>query len=260
MRGVPDVALSSASHDGYMVYENGSHWILSGTSAAAPAFAGVMALVVERTGGLGQGSANAELYSLVNADRNPFHATQSGNNSVPGVAGFWANGAAYNLATGLGSVDGAALAGIWDSGSGAPPTLNLTAASNVVSVTAGGSATMSFSAITRGSFAGDIRLSMGGLRPGLTAVWSANPITPTSSVSTNAVTLTVMASPQAAQGNYSFMVTAAGDSLVSTQSVTVQVQKLRACFGLLRPLRLPCGAPVPVRLPIPKMERLREDQ
>jgi hypothetical protein len=219
-----------------------------------------VALVVERTGGLGQGSANAELYSLVNAERNPFHATQSGNNSVPGVAGFWANGATYNLATGLGSVDGAALAGIWGSGSGALPTLKLTAASNMVSVTAGGSTTMSFSAITGGSFAGDIGLSMGGLRSGLTAVWSANPITPTSSVSTNAVTLTVTASSLAAQGNYSFMVTAAGDSLVSTQSVTVQVQKQRACFGLLRALRLPCGAPAPVRLQIPKMERSREDQ
>jgi subtilase family serine protease len=260
MRGVPDVALSSAGHDGYMVYENGAHWIISGTSAAAPVFAGLMALVVERTGGLGQGSANAELYSLVNAERNPFHATQSGNNSVPGVAGFWANGATYNLATGLGSVDGAALAGIWGSGSGAPPTLKLTAASNMVSVTAGGSATMSFSAVTGGSFAGDIGLSMGGLRPGLTAVWAANPITPTSGESTNAVTLTVMASSLAAQGNYSFMVTAAGDSLVSTQSVTVQVQKQRACFGLLRALRLPCGAPAPVRLQIPKMERSREDQ
>src|ERR1019366_3582243 len=63
---------SSAGHDGYMVYENGAYWIISGTSAAAPAFAGVMALVVERTGGLGQGSANAELYSLVNAE--PIHS------------------------------------------------------------------------------------------------------------------------------------------------------------------------------------------
>ena len=260
MRAVPDVALSSASHDGYMVYENGAHWIMSGTSAAAPAFAGVMALVVERTGSLGQGSANAELYSLVNAERNPFHATQSGNNSVPGVAGFWANGAAYNLATGLGSVDGAMLVNNWDADPVEPPTLNLTAASNMVSVTAGGSATISFSAVTGGSFAGDIRLSMGGLRSGLTAVWSANPITPASSVSTNSVTLTVTASSLVAQGNYSFMVTAAGDSLVSTQSVTVQVQKPRICFGLLRPLRLPCGAPAPVRLQIPKMERSREDQ
>jgi pseudomonalisin len=255
MRAVPDVALSSAGHDGYVVYENGSHWIISGTSAAAPAFAGVMALVVERTGGVGLGSANAELYSLVNAERNPFHATLSGNNSVPGVAGFWANGAAYNLATGLGSVDGAALVNGWGSGPGEPPTLKLTAASNTVSVTAGGSATVSFSAVTGGAFTGDIKLSMGGLRSGLTAAWSANPITPASSVSTNAVTLTLSASSLAAQGYYTFMITADGDSLVSTQSVTVQVQKPRVCFGLLRPLRLPCGAPAPVRLQIPKMER-----
>jgi subtilase family serine protease len=98
----------------YMIYENGSNWIVSGTSAAAPAFAAIMALVVEKTGGTGQGSANPQLYSLANAEPNPFHPTLSGNNSVPGVSGFWATGAAYNLAKGLGSVDAAVLAASWD--------------------------------------------------------------------------------------------------------------------------------------------------
>jgi len=54
MRAVPDVAFSAASHDGYMIEENGSRWIVSGTSAATPAFAGVMALAVERMGGVGR--------------------------------------------------------------------------------------------------------------------------------------------------------------------------------------------------------------
>jgi hypothetical protein len=69
--------------------------------------------VIEKQHGEGQGSANSRLYSLASADQNPFHATQSGNNSVPGVIGFTANGATYNLATGLGSVDGALLVNGW---------------------------------------------------------------------------------------------------------------------------------------------------
>ncbi len=113
MRAVPDVALSAADHDGYFMVENGSYWVVSGTSVASPAFAGVMALVVNKQGGAGQGNANARLYALAGAAANPFHATPSGNNSVPGVTGFTADGAEYNLATGLGSVDAALLVNGW---------------------------------------------------------------------------------------------------------------------------------------------------
>jgi subtilase family serine protease len=114
MRMVPDVALSAADHDGYMICENGTYWVISGTSAASPSFAGIMALVVESQGGKGQGNVNAGLYPLANAGQSPFHATVSGDNSVPGVVGFTANGGAYNLATGLGSVDGALLVEGWN--------------------------------------------------------------------------------------------------------------------------------------------------
>ncbi len=113
MRAVPDVALSAADHDGYFMVENGSNWIVSGTSVASPAFAGVMALVVDKQKGAKQGNANARLYALAGAGADPFHATRSGNNSVPGVTGFTADGAEYNLATGLGSVDGALLVNGW---------------------------------------------------------------------------------------------------------------------------------------------------
>lgn len=118
MRTVPDVAVSAADHDGYAIYENGVYWIIAGTSASSPSFAGLMALVVEKQGGTGLGSANAELYALANGARSPFHATPSGNNSVPGVTGFAANGGRYNLATGLGSVDGSVMADEWGGGLG----------------------------------------------------------------------------------------------------------------------------------------------
>jgi pseudomonalisin len=117
MRAVPDVAISASAHDGYIIIENGGYYVISGTSAASPSFAGVMALVDQSKGGVGQGNANPSLYALLNASRTPFHATPSGNNNVPGVTGFTASGAAYNLATGLGSVDGSVLVAEWGNGS-----------------------------------------------------------------------------------------------------------------------------------------------
>jgi subtilase family serine protease len=41
-RDVPDVALSAAVHDAYVTYMEGSYWIVGGTSAASPSFAGLM--------------------------------------------------------------------------------------------------------------------------------------------------------------------------------------------------------------------------
>ncbi len=117
MRAVPDVALAAADHDGYFVAENGSFWIASGTSASAPSFAGIMALVVESQLGTPQGNANPRLYALASAAGDPFHATLSGDNSVPGVAGIALTGAKYNLATGLGSVDAALLVKGWSTAS-----------------------------------------------------------------------------------------------------------------------------------------------
>jgi pseudomonalisin len=113
MRAVPDVALASADHDGYILVENGMQWVASGTSVTAPAFAGLMALVIEKQDGAWQGNANSRLYALSGADDNPFHTTRSGNNTVPGVNGYAASGNPYNLATGLGSVDGTLFVNAW---------------------------------------------------------------------------------------------------------------------------------------------------
>jgi len=162
MRSVPDVAMAAAAHDGYIMVENGSYWVVSGTSAASPAFAAVMALVVQKQGCIGQGNANAGLYPLLNATHNPLHATPSGNNSVPGVEGFPAGGAAYNLATGLGSVDGAVLVGSWGSGSGNQPAsadFVLAASSVSGSVLPGNSTTLTLTVSESGSLKNAVALS-----------------------------------------------------------------------------------------------------
>lgn len=115
MRAVPDIAMSAAGHDAYIIVENGNFYTIAGTSAASPSFAGLMALLVQSRGGKGQGDANPGLYALAGKSTGPFHPTPSGNNSVSGVTGYTASGGTYNLATGLGSVDGVMLVNDWGS-------------------------------------------------------------------------------------------------------------------------------------------------
>ncbi len=125
-RDVPDVALTSASHDGYLVVLSGQLYVFGGTSAASPSFAGLMALIVQKTGQW-QGNANTLLYQIGNAQYGHggsvvFHDTTVGNNTVPGVTGF-SCGVGYDQATGLGSVDANALVRAFSTGS--CPTITL---------------------------------------------------------------------------------------------------------------------------------------
>ena len=65
-RCLPDVALAAAfHHDGYLVETGGAEQVTGGTSCATPAFAGIMALVVQRAGR--QGNAAPALYRLGSA-------------------------------------------------------------------------------------------------------------------------------------------------------------------------------------------------
>jgi len=225
MRAVPDVAMSAAAHDGTMIYENGTYWIVSGTSAAAPSLAGVMALVVQKQGGTSQGSANPELYSLLTATANPFHATPSGNNSVPGVQGFAASGAEYNLATGLGSVDGAVLVNEWGSSAPQPPTLAVNASASQVVMVQGGSTQVRVTALTGGSFSGNVVLTVAGLPGNVTAQWSANPLPP--QAGSNATVLILKAGPLAHAGTALLTLTASGDGLTASVQIVLEVQAER---------------------------------
>ena len=110
---------------------------VGGTSAAAPAFAGIMALVNQKTGQR-QGNPNPILYKLLNGTT-VFHDISSGNISVPcpggtatldcsktttggfgvltttagGTTTAYNAGTGYDLATGLGSVDVTQLLANW---------------------------------------------------------------------------------------------------------------------------------------------------
>jgi trimeric autotransporter adhesin len=102
-----------------------------GTSASAPAFAGMLALVAQAQGSPSDnyrlGEVNNILYQLAQSEyATVFHDITTGNNSVPCAAGSpecganlfltgYNAGPGYDLASGLGSVDVAAMVENWTS-------------------------------------------------------------------------------------------------------------------------------------------------
>jgi subtilase family serine protease len=150
VRDLPDVSLTAAGHDPYILCLEGSCspnsqgeisvYFVSGTSASTPAFAGIMSLVNEQVASLQgttntrQGLANYVIYRLAavqsiypsqcngsDVSVPPgtaciFHDVTVGNNVVPGESSnSYQAGSAYDLATGLGSVNVANLANEWTS-------------------------------------------------------------------------------------------------------------------------------------------------
>jgi pseudomonalisin len=216
MRAVPDVAMTASGHDGYIIVEDGSFWVIAGTSAASPSFAGLMSLVVEQQGGKGQGNANPQLYALLSAAKNPFHATPSGNNTVPGVTGFTASGIAYNLATGLGSVDGAVLAESWSAPAKTPSTnFALTSSATAGTVAMGKTATFTIAVTESGSanaLVGLVAKAPAGVAAG---------ITPTSVKPGTLATVVVTVGSKAAVGAQSITITGSDSS--GTQTVTYEL-------------------------------------
>jgi len=220
MRAVPDVAMTAAAHDGYIIVEDGSDWVISGTSAASPSFAGLMALVVQSKGGKGQGNVNAALYGLLSASKNPFHATPSGSNSVPGVVGFTAAGAAYNLATGLGSVDGASLLSVWGGGSSTTkPGVDFSLAPSATSGTAAAGKTVTFTLGVTESSGGKNKVSFSATAPtGVSGSISPSSVSPGSNA-----TVTVTTAPTIAPGAKAIAITATDStgSQAATYTLTV---------------------------------------
>ena len=147
-RDVPDVSLSGSNgHDPYLICSQDffsgvsspptscttgfrasdqTLAAIGGTSAGAPTFAGIVALLNQATGSNGLGNVNPMLYSLFanNASTHVFHDITSGTNKVPCTSGtkncpagttsigFTAE-TGYDQVTGLGSVDVTKLVNAW---------------------------------------------------------------------------------------------------------------------------------------------------
>ncbi len=220
MRAVPDVAMSASAHDGYIIIENGNYYVISGTSAASPSFAGVMALVDQSKGGLGQGNANPSLYALLNANKTPFHATPSGNNNVSGVTGFTASGAAYNLATGLGSVDGSVLVAEWGSGSStANPKIDFVLTPSASQGTLLPGRTTSFTLSVTESGAAKNKVSF----TATAAAGLTGSISPSSIVPGQTATVTISAASTIASGAKNIVITGTDTTGTRTATYTLTV-------------------------------------
>jgi len=100
MRGVPDVAGNADPETGYDVRIDGTDTVIGGTSAVAPLWAALIARL-NQLSGKPLGYANPMLY----ANRGKLRDITEGNN------GDFAAAANWDACTGLGSPNGAALAG-----------------------------------------------------------------------------------------------------------------------------------------------------
>jgi subtilase family serine protease len=160
------------------------HFIgIGGTSAASPAFAGIMALVNQKTGSR-QGNANYVFYKLAAqsgascaSSGTPgtsciFYDVTSGTNAMPclkpslgcnvsnsadqfGILSGYSATAGYDLATGLGSVNAANLVNNWSTGAVASFSVSPNPA-NVNIATAGQSGTSTITATGTNGFTGSV--------------------------------------------------------------------------------------------------------
>ena len=99
-RGVPDVAGDADPETGYNVLVDGEQTVIGGTSAVAPLWAGLFALINQSLG-TNVGYVNSLLYSA--KEEATFHDITSGNN------GAYSAGPGWDACTGLGSPNGSAL-------------------------------------------------------------------------------------------------------------------------------------------------------
>jgi kumamolisin len=99
-RGVPDVAGDAAPSTGYQIQVDGQTETVGGTSAVAPLWAGLIALMNQKLG-KPLGFLNPQIYPLLGSAG--FHDITQGNN------GAYSAGPGWDACTGLGSPDGSSL-------------------------------------------------------------------------------------------------------------------------------------------------------
>lgn len=100
-RGVPDVAGVADPDTGYVILVDGQEGVIGGTSAVAPLWAGLVALLNQQLG-KNLGWFHRSLYGTL-AEHNALHDITSGNNGAFSAAKGW------DPCTGLGSPDGEAM-------------------------------------------------------------------------------------------------------------------------------------------------------
>jgi subtilase family serine protease len=215
LRNGPDVS-ANANFTFYVCADQSctaNHW--GGTSFATPMWAGYMALINQQAVANGNkplGFINPTLYTIGLSSNytTDFHDITSGNNGFAATTG-------YDLVTGWGSPNGAALITALAGGS-VTPGFSLSASSASVSVVQGSSGTSKITSTVTGGFSSAISLSATGQPTGVTVGFSPTSIT---GAGTSTMTMTVASST--ATGTYSITVKGTSGSTTETTTVTLTV-------------------------------------
>ncbi len=224
-RDVPDVAANAQFSFYVCANQTGLKGCNSreygGTSFAAPMWAGYIALANE------QAAANNDppvgffvpfIYALNlgNSDADFHDITNNGGASTfPCVAG-------YNMCTGWGSPNGAALINALAPTS---PDFTLLANPSSVSVTQGSQVNTSITVTPQDDFTGSVTLSASGLPSGVTANFNPNPITGSS-------TLTLTATDSAATGTVTVKILGTSGNVTDSTLLVLSVNQLVQDFTL----------------------------
>jgi hypothetical protein len=267
-RDIPDFSLAAAGHDGYLVClygdcSQGDYFFgFGGTSASSPAAAGIMALVNQNLGGQPQGMANYVFYKLAWIP-GVYHDITKGDNKVPDTLGQYtvgyAAGTGYDLATGLGSFDAAALVKNWQTAAtaiGSATTLAL-GSSQVTSVVHGapinvritvrcsnGSSctapTGTVSLLATSATGEAIGLGVGQLNPGAS--------TSTANIQTRAVPGGVMTITARYGGDNQYYASTSGpiNVTVTPEPSTTYVGMIAGGYTTSAPVSIGYGQPVPI--------------
>ena len=217
MRNIPDVALLSVQI--FLICDNGYGRELGGTSAAAPLWAGFMALANQQAAINGTppiGFANPALYAIgagssYQSDLNDIGTGNNGGfNALPG----------YDLATGWGSPAGQPLINSLTMSTGAQSFGLATSASTLV-ILAGTSANSTITISGQNGFTGSVNLTASGLPAGVTASFSP------ATVATASI-LTLTASSSAVTSTSTITITGTSGSLTNTAQLSLTVTGLPA--------------------------------
>jgi subtilase family serine protease len=194
---------SGSSCAGGIASAIGSSSLIGGTSASAPIFAGMVALLNQYTGAA-QGPINPMLYQLAATAPSAFHDITAGDNNVAceanspgapqpqalwcpstGVVGYSA-GPGFDMATGLGSLDVNKFAVALKN----PPDFSISSSVTSLSVYAGQTATATITVTPINNFTGAVGFVCNGLPTGSTCSFNPTDVTPSGAAITTTATVT----------------------------------------------------------------------
>ena len=212
MRNIPDVALTAAVQM-FLICNNGEWISVGGTSAAAPLWAGFIALANQQAGANGQpavGFLTPTLYAIGNGSdySNDLHDIAAGSNGFAAIPGF-------DLATGWGTPAGQPLINDLTAMPSAP-SFALSAAPTAVSVADGSGTSASIQITLHNGFSGSVTLSVLGLPSGVTATFGAI-------ASNGASQLNLNAAGGAAPGSYAISVHGVSGTLTASVGLSLRV-------------------------------------